>query len=487
MTNKVISLVKEKINGLSKPAQASIVFALCSFIQKGISFCVIPIYTRIMDQEQYGYYTTFISWMSIISVIATLNLSYHVYYNGLMKYKEKVDEYTSSMLGLSAVITFTVFSLYMIGRVFFNKILGFDTIYMIFMFFEILLQPSFEFWAAYQRFTYSYKKLSFLTLLLAIIVPIVSVPAVLLVSDDSKGIVAVICKVIVTCAIYFIPFVYLLRKKKNLYNKEYWTFALKFNLPLIPHFLSVILLQQCDRVMINKFCGSASVAMYSVAFSMSTIITLVNTAILNSFTPWTYQAMEKREFAKIKSSSKSICLLVSVVNMLIIFVAPDIIGIVAPPSYLEGVYVMVPLVVSVYFMFVVNLYVNIEYYYGQVKFVTLGSVGAVLVNIILNYICIPKYGYIAAGYTTLASYITYCFGHFLISSLLLRKKSVSPSKVYDSKIILLYGVILMVVSILCSMIFDMPIIRYSLLLLVLLCAFLLRKRIIKIVKVIRSR
>lgn len=152
--------------------------------------------------------------------------------------------------------------------------------------------------------------------------------------------------------------------------------------------------------------------MYSVAFSMSTIITLVNTAILNSFTPWTYQAMANREFSKIKSSSRSICLLVAVVNMLIIFVAPDIIGIVAPPSYLEGIYVMVPLVASVYFMFVVNLYVNIEYYFAQVKFVTFGSIGDVLVNIVLNYICIPKYGYIAAGYTTLVSYITYCFGHF---------------------------------------------------------------------------
>lgn len=485
--NKVVGLVKERIDSLSKPARASIVFAICSFVQKGISFCVIPIYTRIMAQEQYGYYTTFISWMSIISVIATLNLSYHVYYNGLMKYKDKVDEYTSSMLGFSAVITFTVFALYMAGRDIFNQILGFGTVYMVFMFLEIMLQPSFEFWAAYQRFTYSYKKLSFLTLLLAVIVPLVSIPAVLLVTEETKGIVAVMCKVLVTCIIYLIPFIYLLKKKKPLYNKEFWKFALKFNLPLIPHFLSVILLQQCDRVMINKFCGSASVAMYSVAFSMSTIITLVNTAILNSFTPWTYQAMANREFSKIKSSSRSICLLVAVVNMLIIFVAPDIIGIVAPPSYLEGIYVMVPLVASVYFMFVVNLYVNIEYYFAQVKFVTFGSIGAVLVNIVLNYICIPKYGYIAAGYTTLVSYITYCFGHFLIASTLLRKKDVSPSEVYDSKIILLYGVVLMVVSVLCSMIFSMPTIRYTLLLLVLICAFLLRKRIIAVVKVIRNR
>ena len=485
--NKALVFFKDKINGWSIPARASITFAICSFIQKGISFCVIPIYTRIMPQEQYGYYSTFISWMSIISVVATLNLSYHVYYNGLIKYKDKVDEYTSSMLGLSAVITFTVFSTYMVGRDYFNRILGFGTIYMVFMFLEILLQPSFEFWAAYQRFTYNYKKICFLTLLLAVIVPMISVPAVLLVSEESKGMVAVMCKVIVTCIVYFIPLIYLLKKNKYLYNKEFWTFALKFNLPLIPHFLSVILLQQCDRVMINKFCGSASVAMYSVAFSISTIITLVNTAILNSFTPWTYQAMEKKEFSIIKSSSRSICLLVSVVNILIIFVSPDIIGMVAPASYSEGVYVMVPLVVSVYFMFVVNLYINIEYYYAKVKFVTLGSVGAVLVNIVLNYVYIPKYGYIAAGYTTLASYITYCFGHFLISSFLLRKKSVNPSDIYDSKIVLLYGVVLMVVSILCSMIFNMPFVRYSLLLFVLFCVFLLRKRIIKIVKVIRNR
>lgn len=482
----MINKIREKFSNLSAPARASIIYTICNLVQKGIAFCVVPIYTRIMNPDNYGYYTTFLSWMQVIGVIATLNLSYHVYMNGMMKYKENREQYTSSMLGLSSLVTVIVFAIYLIGRKEFNELLGLPTEFVCLMFLELLLQPSFEYWSAYQRFQYKYKALVILTLILTILVPVISLPLILNAPETQKGLMAIAGKVGVTIAVYLVPHFIILSKKKPLINREYWAFALKFNLPLIPHFLSVMLLQQSDRLMISKICGDADVAKYSVAYSLSTIMTILNTAILNSVIPWTYQSMEKKDYRSINKVSKILCLLVAIVNMLVVFIAPDIMKILAPDEYSEATYVIAPLIVSVYFMFVVNLFVNIEYFYAEVKFVTYGTIAAVVVNVILNYVLIPKVGFVAAGYTTLIAYILYSMGHFFIMKWILKKKGIDSKEIYDARVILGIGMIMLLLALGCSFFFKMMLIRYILLAIVLVTMFICRNRIIKWIKFLKN-
>ena len=50
------------------------------------------------------------------------------------------------------------------------------------------------------------------------------------------------------------------------------------------------------------------------------------------------------------------------------------------------------------------MYVNIEHYYKETKGITLNTVIAAITNIILNYMFIPKFGYVAAAFTTFVSY-----------------------------------------------------------------------------------
>ncbi|CQR70527.1 Polysaccharide biosynthesis protein [Sporomusa ovata DSM 2662] len=482
----MIDKIKAKLEGASEPAKASITFTLCSICQKGIAFCAVPIYTRIMSQANFGYYTIFLSWMQIIAVIATLNLSYHVYMNGMLKYENDRDGYTSAMFGLSSLITLLVFCVYLAAEGFWNQVLGLPTAFVVLMFLEILLQPSYEYWSAYQRFQFKYKALAALTLGIAFIVPIVSIPLISYVSEEFKGLAAIAAKVGVTIIGYAIPMVMILSKLKKLYNREYWTFALKFNIPLIPHFLSAIIFQQCDRLMIRDICGDADVAMYSVAFSLSTIMTIVNTAIMNSMIPWTYQNMKKKNYEQIHNVAKMLCLLVATINMLIIFIAPDVMKILAPAEYSDGVYVIAPLIVSVYFMFTVNLFVNIEYYYAQVKYVMFGSIAAAVANVILNYIFINRFGFIAAGYTTLISYILYTYGHYVFMKIVLKKQVGDNVSVYDSKFILLLGGGMLLLSLVCSLLFQTTIIRYAFLAVILTVLFAKRKTIVENLQMMKA-
>ena len=77
-----------KYRNISVQAKAALWFTICNFLQKGISFIVVPIFTRIMSTEEYGTYTVYISWYQILNIISSLYLFNGVYDNALSLFDE---------------------------------------------------------------------------------------------------------------------------------------------------------------------------------------------------------------------------------------------------------------------------------------------------------------------------------------------------------------------------------------------------------------
>ena len=114
--------ITSKYRSLSVQAKAALWFTICSFLQKGISFITVPIFTRLMSTEEYGTYTVYLSWLQILTIMTSLYLFNGVYDNAMAKYEKQRDEYTSAMQGLTLVITGAVFALYCFTSGFWEKI-----------------------------------------------------------------------------------------------------------------------------------------------------------------------------------------------------------------------------------------------------------------------------------------------------------------------------------------------------------------------------
>ena len=69
-----------------------------------------------------------------------------------------------------------------------------------------------------------------------------------------------------------------------------------------------------------------------------------------------------------------------------------------------------------------------------------GSVGAAVINIVLNYLFIPKFGFVAAGYTTLISYIIFALSNCYTMRFTLRKRKL-PDNLYNYKALLLIFIV----------------------------------------------
>ena len=145
----------------SSPVQmkASLWYAICNILQKGISFIVIPIYVRLLTTSEYGHYSVFISWKDIIIIFATLNLYCGVFTKAIVDYKNDRDRYTSCMQGLSTVITIIVFFIYLLTDQFWETLLDVSSPVMLLLFVYFIFYPAFSFWSVRQRVENKYQKM----------------------------------------------------------------------------------------------------------------------------------------------------------------------------------------------------------------------------------------------------------------------------------------------------------------------------------------
>ena len=82
----IVDKIMKKYNELSVQTKAAFWFTGCSFLQKGISFITVPIFTRIMATEEYGLYTLYSSWYQILLIFTSLYLFNGVYDNAMSKF-----------------------------------------------------------------------------------------------------------------------------------------------------------------------------------------------------------------------------------------------------------------------------------------------------------------------------------------------------------------------------------------------------------------
>lgn len=455
----MINRLNEKYSMLSKPTRASIWFTITNFFQKGIVFISIPIFTRLLSLHEYGFYSIYITWMSILSIFTTLNLSSGGFNNAMIKFHNKKDDFLTSMIGLTLVLNLSLLLFYLAISVLLEEDIILPRLFMFFIFIETFFLSILSLWTQRQKFDYRYKSVTSITVGYTIITTLIGVLMVLVYESAISRIVANIFSILIISSVIL----YLVIKKSRLfYNKEFWKFALLFNVPLVPHYLSQIVLNQSDRIMISYFLSESFAAIYSVAYSVSMILSILIISINSSLTPWIYRNLKDLNYDDIRKATSKIITFIGIIVIIPIIIGPEIIYVLAPPEYRTAIWIIPPVGISVYFIFLYSIFASVEFFYGVKKYIVFGSLSVALLNILLNYVFIPRYGFISAGYTTLISYIVYSLIHFYLMKRVLTKNGKSL-EVFDLRIIMITSVVLVVGSILFVSVYDLIIIRYLIL------------------------
>ena len=195
--------------------------------------------------------------------------------------------------------------------------------------------------------------------------------------------------------------------------------------------------------------------------------------------------LKKEEYAEIGRNSIPILILIAFANFCLVALAPEAVAIMAPKSYYDAIWVIPPVAAGTFFIFMYSLFSRFEFYFERTRFMMIASVAGACMNVLLNYIFIPIYGYYAAGYTTLVCYMLYCIGHYLLMRRI-NKTLMNNTRVYNVKVIVGISAVFLAGCAVMMSLYTHMFIRWGVLLVV--CAYFVwkRERFISLLKMMKA-
>lgn len=329
------------------------------------------------------------------------------------------------------------------------------------MFSFFFVYPSFNCWLNKRRINYSYIPAVIVTIITTSIISFGSIILTYLIDKNAQTYIISILIIQILC---YLPFYcYELRVLGHIsakQRKEHWKYCISFQMPLVAHSLSYLVLAQADRIMIGQMVGNGKAAIYSVAYSFSSVIIIVQVSINQVFQPWRYKKLEQHDYSKIEKVSMLILAVIGVFILMFISIAPDIMKILFSGEYFEAIKMIPPVSASVFFMMQYTIFTDIESYFYKTKYIMYASSICAVVNVILNYFAINLWGYIACAYTTLLTYILFSVLHYFFMNKVC-KDSGMKEKIFSQPVLCILSFVFLLIVFIMIVFYQYPEFRYS--------------------------
>lgn len=466
-------------NKKNKIITAGLGYTIGNYLIKGLSFLTVPIFTRLMDTSSYGIYNSFSAYSNLFFVLIGFAI-HSSYRNAKLRYSPISRYY--SYISDTMLLLLVSLAVWLVICIPFGKsignLLGINTItvYMMIVYsFSLAVITCFN---VYSSIEYKYKAFLLIAGLNAIFSILLSI--LLIKHGFSKNtymgriLGTVIPSIVIAFLIIFYFFKLALPNKKKL--KYYLKWGIRYSLPIIPHGISQLVLAQFDRIMILKMIGAAVAGIYSFAYNIFSIVTVTTTSLDNVWSTWFYEKLHTNDLKSIKKYSSLYISGVLIYLILLMLISPELVKLLGPSTYSHSIYAVIPLITGGYFSFLYTLPATVEYYYEKTSFIMIGTILAAILNVVLNLFFLLKYGYVAAAYTTLVTYILYFCLHYIIA------KKIVGKNLFSTKLIFLLSTIALIMNFMTIFLIKYFIIRWCLAIVIFILSLMFEEKKIGIIK-----
>lgn len=442
----------EQQNDNTQTAKTAILNTVANCISLVVGMIMIPIITRVLSTEQMGIANTFISTRNTVVIIITCSVYAYVH-KAMIEFKDEKKSYIFSIIVFSILAVVISFCISLIFKEKLMKLLSLDNFLYYWLFISCLGFALYSIADYYCIFQNKYYIVAMIVLSVGPISQFLSVGlSYVLENDKYIGRVIGLDFVYLLVAVCLIVWMFVGRRPK--FKTKYVKTTLAFTIPIIPHLLSQMVLTQCDLVMISYFCGSSKSGIYSMGHTVGFLALTVMSQIMASWSPWVYRRMEDKEFKTIFDNSKLIVLVGAFISIGLLTISTELIKIFLTDVYSPCVYIVPTLVVAMFFQFIYIFVYDFQFFNKKAKSIAASSIVAAIFNLITNYIFIPKFGFLAAGFTTLASYFVLLMINYFFTV------RIGINKVYDIKQLFAWTIVVGVYALICVKLKNEFIVRY---------------------------
>ena len=422
----MLTLLKKEI-GLNK---AFFLNLLSTILLQGIAFLTIPIFSRILGSSQFGLYGIFNSWVSIISIIISLGIGSCIG-SGKFFFKEEYYNFRNNIVIFNTIISIFIIMLFIL---LYNQI-------------KLILSYNFVLYIVLLLTAFSTNTIGLITGIL-IFEKKVLLNFTLSVFLSTTNVLLSLYLIynfsftnIYEGRVYghFLPYflvalfliIYIVETKHFKINCKYLKYGLIVGGPVLFHQLSSSILSQSDRVIMQKMLINVSdIGIYSLFYSFTGVLSTILSTLNNSFVPFYYEYIDKNDKESIIEKSKNLIEFFTIICIVFLLLSREVSYFIANREYHSGINLIPIFVNSIYFNFMYLFSVNYEFFHRKTNTIAIGTIGAAIINIVLNYKLIKCFGLYGAAYATIISYCALFIFHYVIAKNMIKNKFYIHIKYY---------------------------------------------------------
>ncbi|HCS40041.1 MAG: oligosaccharide flippase family protein [Anaerolineaceae bacterium] len=414
-----------KISGQKYVIRNAIMYFLAVGLNRGMSFLLIPILTNFLNPEEYGIISIAAVISGLLKNLIGFNPSLFLIVNFFKTKRDELAEYLSNIFIIILLSSILLFTLYFYLGLKITFFVNQTTLFLVVIFITALLMvveavvfTTIQMEKKGQTFFIFSSISAFLQLSFVIIL-------VVIYKDNWRGkLIADLLAEFVICAILLIY----LRKQYPYKSNFSWAkikHLLNFSLPLLPHSVCLWGMNFIDRFFLEKIVGLQSVGVYSAAYNLGLGLMLIYDALQRTWQPYFFEKLEKNDLVTNRKIVKWTWLYY--LFAFVLFFAATYFAYLITPIYFGSkfseAFKFVPLIFLGYtFHGMYRIVAGYLYFLNKNRWLTLITISAVLLNIILNYFLISKYGTIGAAQSTAITF----FYSFIVVKIVVVKNSSMP-------------------------------------------------------------
>ena len=412
--------------------KSSFWYTIAGFLSKAMVFLTTPLFTRLLSKEQYGDFTVFAAWQSIMVVICGLEV-YATINRARFDYttKEELDGYISSSLLLSTIFTAIVFLVYFLFPQVFHSVFLMEDKYLIQMFLYLFFFPAFAMFQAKQRIEYKYKLSASITFGLVIGSSILAVTLAILMPSNRLG-----GRIFGQYVLYIIAgmlfYAYFLKNSVK-FRFSYMKYALRLAVPLVFSYLGSTVLLSSDNLIVKHMCSGEQVSYISITHTCAHIILILVQLLNGAWSPWFYDKLNVKEYKTIRKIFAAYVWLVIFGTFMVLLFAPELVRILGGKGYSEAIYIIPVNILNGVFSVFTYQFVNLETFYKKPEYAAIITGVVAVINVALDIIGVKIWDYRAVCYATLLCQILLVSIHYVCT----RKMEVE--KILAKKDLVLYS------------------------------------------------
>ncbi len=279
-----------------------LIYGLGALFLKGISFFLIPLYTRMLLPQDYGNLELLNTFTSILEIICSIGLFNFLYMDFFHKDAEGKKQLINSLLSVYLVLSSLLFVITAILLWFFHaSILGSLPLYLIY--FGVLTTYLGFFQAIYilvLKLTERAKTVSLLQVSVGLIVMSLNIWFVYYLQIGIAGIIwANLISMLISLLIIARSVRFQFNNFIFTWNPEQIKYTLKLSLPFVPGALSYWLLNSANRWILLHYGTLADVGLFSLAIKFTSIFDpLIIQPFLNANNPRTLKQFSEGNFTQ---------------------------------------------------------------------------------------------------------------------------------------------------------------------------------------------